>query len=391
MRIFISTGEVSGDLQGAMLVKALYHQATIQGIDLEIVGLGGDRMKEAGMKLIGNTTEIGSVGLLESIPFILPTWEVQKKAKKYLQNNVVDKIVLIDYVGPNVAIGSYIKKKLPNLPIIWYIGPQYWVWTPFQQNLNQLISITDKILAIFPEETKFYQEKGLSVTYVGHPLLDRIKNAPSRDNARKNLGIKSEDKIVALLPASRQQEIKYLLPVICESAQQIQLTIPEVKFYLPLSLTIYKKAIEETIKSYNLSVNIVENKTLEILAAADLAITKSGTVNLELALLKIPQVVIYKVHPFTIWFARKVLKFTIPFMSAPNLVLMSEIVPELLQEKATAENIVKESLDFLLNEDRRQQLQLNYAKMRQALGENELGICNYTAQEIINTSTTLSN
>lgn len=391
MRIFISTGEVSGDLQGAMLVKALYHQATIQGIDLEIVGLGGDRMKEAGMKLIGNTTEIGSVGLLESIPFILPTWEVQKKAKKYLQNNVVDKIVLIDYVGPNVAIGSYIKKKLPNLPIIWYIGPQYWVWTPFQQNLNQLISITDKILAIFPEETKFYQEKGLSVTYVGHPLLDRIKNAPSRDNARKNLGIKSEDKIVALLPASRQQEIKYLLPVICESAQQIQLTIPEVKFYLPLSLTIYKKAIEETIKSYNLSVNIVENKTLEILAAADLAITKSGTVNLELALLKIPQVVIYKVHPFTIWFARKVLKFTIPFMSAPNLVLMSEIVPELLQEKATAENIVKESLDFLLNKDRRQKLQLNYAKMRQALGENELGICNYTAQEIINTSTTLSN
>lgn len=383
MRIFISTGEVSGDLQGAMLVKALYSQANIMGIDLEVVGLGGDRMKEAGMKLIANTTGIGSVGLLESLPFVIPTLKVQKLAKQYLHNNTIDVVVLIDYAGPNLGIGNYIKNTIKNLPIVWYIAPQYWVWTPLKQSVEQLLNITDKILAIFPEEAKFYTKKGASVTYVGHPLLDRIKNAPTKQDARMKLGIKSEEKMIALLPASRKQEIKYLLPVICEAAQKIQEKLPEIKFYLPLSLPNYRNAIEETIKSYNLSVNIIEGNSLEVMAAADLAITKSGTVNLELALLKIPQVVIYKVHPFTIWFARKILNFSIPFMSPPNLVLILEIVPELLQEKANSENIFKESLDLLLNENRQQQLQLNYAKMRQVLGESDISICDRTAQEII--------
>jgi lipid-A-disaccharide synthase len=384
MRIFISTGEVSGDLQGAMLVQSLYHYAQSQGMELEIVGLGGDLMESAGMKLIANTTAIGSVGLLESIPFILPTWQVQQLAKKYLQTNPVDLVVLIDYVGPNLAIGSYLKKQLPNLPIIWYIAPQYWVWTPLEQNVKQLVEITDKVLAIFPEEAKFYQEKGLSVTYVGHPLLDRMKTAPTREQARVKLGLKSEDTVIALLPASRKQEIKYLLPVIAKSAQQIQQKLPDVKFIIPPSLPTYRNAIEQAIKDYNLNATIVEGKTLEVIASADLAITKSGTVNLELALLKIPQVVIYKVNPFTIWFARNVLKFSIPFMSPANLVLMSEIVPELLQEKATLENIVTQSLDLLLNPERREKLNLDYQKMCEILGENQQDVSDRTAKEIIN-------
>jgi lipid-A-disaccharide synthase len=385
MRIFISTGEVSGDLQGAMLVQSLYHQAHSEGINIEIVGLGGEGMQEAGMKLVANTTAIGSVGLLESLPFILPTWQIQQQVKKYLQVNPVDAVVLIDYVGPNLAIGSYLKKKLPHLPIIWYIGPQYWVWTPLEQNVRQLVNITDQLLAIFPEEAKFYRKKGLSVTYVGHPLLDRMKKAPTRDEARAKLGIKSQDRVIALLPASRQQEIKYLLPVIAKSAQKIQQTLTDVHFYIPLSLPTYRNAIEKAIEDYHLKATIMEGKTLEVIASADLAITKSGTVNLELALLKIPQVVIYKVNPLTIWFARNILKFSIPFMSPANLVLMSEVVPELLQEKATVENIVTQSLELLLNPKRRHQLDLDYQNICQALGENERGICDRTAQEIIKT------
>ena len=384
MRLFISTGEVSGDLQGGLLVKALFRQAEKLHIPLEIEGLGGKRMAEAGAKLIADTTGIGSVGLWESVPFIIPTLQVQNKAKKYLQTNLPDAIVLIDYVGPNLAIASSLKKKYPKIPIIWYIGPQFWVWTPLGQDVEQLVKVTDKLLAIFPEEAKFYREKGIDVTYVGHPLCDRIKTAPSREIARKKLGIQDTEKMVVLLPASRQQELKYLLPVMVESAKNIQEKNPSIYFYLPISLPKYRAEIERIINQYELKITLFEGETLEILAGADLAITKSGTVNLELGLLKIPQIVIYKVNKLTMWVARKILNFSIPFMSPVNLVSMTEIVPELLQEKATVENITHLAEELLFNSSRLHQLREDYATMIQTLDSGEESVCDRTAQEIMN-------
>jgi len=383
MRLFISTGEVSGDLQGGLLVKALFRQAEKLNIPMEIEGLGGKRMAEAGAKLIADTTGIGSVGLWESVPFIIPTLQVQNKAKKYLQTNLPDAIVLIDYVGPNLAIASSLKQKYPKMPIIWYIGPQFWVWTPLGQDVAQLVKVTGKLLAIFPEEAKFYREKGINVTYVGHPLCDRIKTAPSREIARKKLGIQDTEKMVVLLPASRQQELKYLLPVMVESAKKIQEKEPSIRFYLPISLPKYRTEIERIINQYRLKITLFEGETLDILAGADLAITKSGTVNLELGLLKIPQIVIYKVNKLTMWFARNILHFTIPFMSPANLVLMEEVVPELLQEKANVNNIVQESLDILLNSDRSSQIQNKYEKIYQTLASGTNSPCDRTATEII--------
>ena len=384
MQIFVSTGEVSGDLQGAMLVSALYRQAQQQEMKISISGLGGQKMKTAGAELIADTTAIGSIGLFESLPFILPTWQIQQQAKQYLQTHIPDLVVLIDYVGPNLAIASYLKKKLPQVPIIWYIGPQYWVWTPLEQNVQQLVQVTDKLLAIFPEEAKFYQTRGLPSTYVGHPLVDRIKNAPTRASARAKLGLKEEDTLIALLPASRQQEVKYLLPVICEAVQNLQSQFPSAHFYLPISLPQYRPQIERLIHEYSLKINLFEGETLDVIAGADLAITKSGTVNLELALLKVPQVVIYKVNPVTIWFARKILRFSIPFMSPANLVLMEEVVPELLQEKASVENIVQQSLDLLVNDHRRQQIQAQYQTIYQTLADGVNSASDRTAIEIIN-------
>lgn len=383
MRIFVSTGEVSGDLQGGLLVSALVRQAEKLGIELQIEGLGGQKMRSAGANLIADTTAIGSVGLWESVPFILPTLKVQKKAIAYLQENLPDLIVLIDYVGPNLAIATSLKQKFPTVPIIWYIGPQFWVWTPLGKDLEQLLKVTDKLLAIFPEEAKFYQAKDLDTTYVGHPLTDRIKQAPSREFAREKLGIKEEEKLIVLLPASRRQELKYLLPVMCEATLQLQKELPTAKFYLPISLPQYREQIEKTLKQYNLEVNLYSGETLEILAAADLAITKSGTVNLELALLKIPQVVIYKVNALTIWIARKILRFSISFMSPVNLVPMREIVPELLQEEASKENIVNISLDLLFNPERKQQLETDYQELIATLETNTDSICDRVAQEIL--------
>lgn len=373
MRIFISTGEVSGDLQGALLIEALKRNALSLGIELEIVALGGDRMAAAGATLLGDTTAIGSVGLVESLPFILPTLQIQQRAKKYLSNHPPDLLILIDYLGPNLGIGSYTRKYLPNVPIFYYIAPQDWVWSPTSHNTKKIAEITDKLLAIFPAEAKYFQEKGIDVTWVGHPLLDRMQYAPSKAEARQILGLKSDDIIVTLLPASRQQEIRYLLPVICEAAQKIQQQIPQVKFLIPVSLEKFRLGIETALSEYEIPATLVETQTIEAIAAADLAITKSGTANLEIALLNVPQVVLYKINPFTIWIGRKLLKFSIPFMSPVNLILMREVVPEFLQETATSENIANSAIELLTNQEKRAKMISQYQEMRSQLGEVGVG------------------
>ncbi len=403
--IFISTGEVSGDLQGALLIDALKRQAEAAGLDLEIVALGGEKMAKAGATLLGNTTGIGSVGLLESLPFVMPTLEIQRRAKQYLRQHPPDLVVLIDYMGPNLSIGSFIRRQLPQVPVVYYIAPQDWVWSArsiVPRDTMTIVEMTDQLLAVFPEEARYFEKKGASVTWVGHPLVDRMQSTPTREEARATLGIEPEQIAIALVPASRRQELKYMMPIVFEAARQLQSKligaggwgvgardsensnlIPNDQspiFWIPLSLEAYRPAIEAAIQRYGLRATLVAGQTQEVLAAADLAITKSGTVNLELALLNVPQVVFYRVSPLTYSIARLV-KFSIPFMSPPNLVVMRSIVPELLQEQATPENIVKESLELLFNPERRQQTLTDYQEMRQLLGE--VGVCDRAACEIL--------
>jgi lipid-A-disaccharide synthase len=380
MRIFISTGEVSGDLQGAMLVEALYRSAAAQKLDLEIVALGGEKMKASGAKILADTTAIGSVGLLEALPFIIPTWQIQRQTQKYLQDYLPDILVLIDYPASNIALASYVKKNFPQIKIIYYIAPQDWA-VPMLGNAPKIVRLVDKILAIFPEEANFFQQRQVSVDWVGHPLLDRMVDAPTKEQARHLLNIQPEQQIITLLPASRRQEIKYMLPIIMQAARIIQDKIPDVRFLIPVSLPAYRSAIKRAIKIHNLAATIVDQQILTALAAADIAIAKSGTVNLELALLNIPQVVLYRIHPVTAWLGRNILKIEIPYMSPPNLIVNREIVPELQQEAANAENIVDRTLEIILNGDRRAKMLVDYAKMRSLLGEP--GVCDRAARKII--------
>jgi lipid-A-disaccharide synthase len=381
MRIFISTGEVSGDLQGSLLIAALQRQAVAAGLTLEIVALGGEKMAQAGAKILGNTSGIGSMGLIESLPYVIPTLRVQRSAIAYLQENPPDLVVLIDYMGPNLGIGTYMKENLPDIPVAYYIAPQEWVWSMSFQNTNRIVGFTNKLLAIFPEEARYYQQNGANVCWVGHPLIDRMANAPSREIAREKLGIKEEEITIALLPASRHQELKYLLPIIFAAAKNIQSNLPNVHFLIPLSLETFRNTITAAIKDYSLQATVVLGQQREVFAAADFAITKSGTVNLELALLNVPQVVVYRLHPLTAWIARHILKGSIPFASPVNLVVMREIVPEFLQEKATTENITQAAMELLLNSEKRQKTLTDYQEMRYSLGE--LGVCDRTAKEIL--------
>jgi lipid-A-disaccharide synthase len=392
--IFISTGEVSGDLQGALLIDGLKRQAEAIGLDLEIVALGGEKMAAAGATLLGNTTGIGSVGILESLPFVVPTLQIQQRAKQYLRQHPPDLVVLIDYMGPNLSLGRFMRRHLPQVPIAYYIAPQDWVWSArsiLPRDTMTIVKMTDQLLAVFPEEARYFEKKGASVTWVGHPLVDRMRLTPTREESRAALGIEPDQMAIALVPASRRQELKYMMPVAFEAARQLQSKLLETAesqksnsqsplFWIPLSLEAYRPAIEAAIERYGLRATLVSGQTQEVLSAADLAITKSGTVNLELALLNVPQVVFYRVSPLTYSIAR-LLKFSIPFMSPPNLVVMRSIVPELLQEQATSENIVNESLELLFNPERRQQTQADYQEMRQLLGE--VGVCDRAACEIL--------
>ncbi|WP_275575016.1 lipid-A-disaccharide synthase [Neosynechococcus sphagnicola] len=256
------------------------------------------------------------------------------------------------------------------------------MWSLNQRNTRRIVQFTDQLLAVFPGEAHYYQQQGAAVTWVGHPLLDQMSTAPSREQARLALGIAPNQWAIALVPASRQQELQTLLPVILEAARQLQAQIPNTDpqqplFWIPLSLEAYRAHLQQAIAAAGLRAQLVPDRGHPqgdwlrrcAIAAADLAITKSGTVNLEIALMQVPQVVIYRVSPFTAWVAQHLLKFSIPFMAPPNLVTMRPIVPELLQGKATAPNIVRESLDLLLNPTRRQQIQQDYQAMRQSLGE----------------------
>ncbi|MFN6569627.1 lipid-A-disaccharide synthase [Dendronalium sp. ChiSLP03b] len=380
MRIFISTGEVSGDLQGSLLITAMKRQAAAS-LQLEIVALGGEKMAESGATILGNTSGIGSMGLIESLPYILPTLQVQRQAIAYLKQNPPDLVVLIDYMGPNIGIGTYMQKHLPQVPVVYYIAPQEWVWSMSLRNTSRIVGFTDKLLAIFPEEARYFRANGANVSWVGHPLIDRMQSAPSRLEARAKLGIEPKQIAIALLPASRRQELKYLLPVIFQAAQTIQAKLPKVHFWIPLSLEIYRQPIEEAIRRYGLRATVVSGQQKEVFAAADFAITKSGTVNLELALLNVPQVVVYRLNPVTVWIARKILKGSIPFASPTNLVVMKPIVPELLQEQATPENITQAAMELLINPERRQRTLADYAQMRCCLGE--VGVCDRAAQEIL--------
>ena len=185
MRLLISTGEVSGDLQGSFLVEALVQESQRRLISLEVVALGGQRMEKAGAELITNTASIGAIGFWETLPYLIPTLQAQKKVDRLLVHCPPDAVVLIDYMGPNIRLGNKVRKLLPTTPIIYYIAPQEWAWRIGEGGSTDLISFTDKILAIFRKEADFYSSRGGNVKWVGHPMIDDLKKLPDRTEACK--------------------------------------------------------------------------------------------------------------------------------------------------------------------------------------------------------------
>lgn len=379
-RIFISTGEVSGDWHGAILIEALHERAALKGFELEIIGLGGDRMIAAGAKLLGNTVGIGSIGAVEALPYILPTIQVQRNAKKWLKASPPDVAVLIDYMMPNQGMG-YFAKRVLKVPVIYYIAPQEWVWSFDDKNTKAIAVFTDKLLAIFPQEAVYYEKQGTNVQWVGHPFVDLMAKVPDRTESRKQLGIAEDELVVTLLPASRTQELRSVMPIILKAAKIIQAKLPHVKFWLPLSLERYRPEVERLLSEYGIKATIISAQSQIAISAADLVLSKSGTVNLETALLNVPQVILYRVSAVTAWIARHIVKLQLPFISPVNLVNMESVIPEFVQDDAIPEAIAESALDLLINPQARQTMLDGYTRVRDSLGEK--GAISRVADSII--------
>ena len=388
MQLLISTGEVSGDLQGAWLVKALREEAAARRLPLRIHALGGAQMEQAGAHLLADTTSLSAIGLWEALPFVAPTLRLQARIHRWIKTMPLDGVVLIDYMGPNVNLGLKLRRMNPHLPIHYYIAPQEWAFRMGEGGTTRLIGFSSQILAAFPEEARFYKERGALVRWVGHPLMDSIHNRPDRAAARAGLNLGEHGKLLLVLPASRRQEIRYLLPPLLEGAARLQRRHPALQVVIPAARQSFVPVMRRQVQAMGLMATVLDageahRRKAHLFAAADLALAKSGTVNLELALHGVPQVVGYRLSRPTAWLANHVLNFQVPFISPVNLVLNEPLVPELLQNGLTPSAVAHHGDDLLTDDTARQRILGGYRRLRSALGEP--GVARRAAQAILDT------
>jgi len=379
-RIFLSTGEVSGDLQGSLLTAALLTEARRRGYSLEILALGGPQMAAQGAILLGDTSQIGAIGPINAVPFIGPTLKLHFQVEAKLRDAPPDLTVLIDYVGPNLRLGKRLQQQ-HQTPMVYYIAPPEWIWSQGLGVTRQVVSLSDKMLAIFPGEATYFTKMGARVCWVGHPLLDKLQQSPSRIQARHQLGLGPQQPMIALMPASRRQELRHILPVVIRAAQHIYQRLPAVQFWLPVALPAYLPVLTQAVQHSGLPISL-STETHTVIAAADVMITKSGTANLEAALLGVPQVVVYRLGAISAWLYQHLFRFRVDFISPVNIVAGQAVVPELFQQEASPRQISDLACKLLLDSAERQQMLVGYEQVRSQLGQP--GVLQRAAQEILN-------
>ncbi len=386
-KIFISTGEVSGDLHGSLLSRALFDEAKKHSINLEICGLGGLRMKKEGVKILKDTTSISAIGIWEALPLIFPTIRIQRHLFKLIKKSPPDCLILIDYMGPNIKIGTKLKSSKTKIPIYYYIAPQEWAWRVGNNKTTDLINFSNKIFAIFKQEANFYKKRGGNVLWVGHPMIDLTRKLPLRRDSRSMLKLRPNQRILLLMPASRPQEIRYILPIFMKTAKKLQLRYPNLIVYIPSCRRAFDESFKKALKKYQVKGQVIsqkDNAKLKpyIYSVTELALCKSGTVNMELALYDIPQIVGYRVSRFTAFIAKKILNFRIRFISPVNLLVKRRLVPEFVQKDLDEKKIFNKACKILERRSEKIKIKKGYALLKKELGEE--GVVKRTAQEIIN-------
>ncbi|KUG23454.1 lipid-a-disaccharide synthase [hydrocarbon metagenome] len=357
--IMIVAGEASGDMHGANLVKEMLK------IDptLNFYGIGGKKMKEEKVQLLADASGMAVVGLTEVFSKLGNIFKIMSIMKKSMDERKPDLVILIDYPDFNLPLATAAKKR--GIKVFYYISPQVWAWR--KGRIEQIKKNVNKMAVILPFEVETYAQAGFTVNYVGHPLLDLVKQNYSKQESRKKFGLAENKTTIGILPGSRLSETEKLMPELLLAAEILKRELPDIQFVLPLADTLEEKNVAEIISRFDLKINIITGHTYDVISCADLALVASGTATLETALLNVPMVIVYKISLLSYIIGRLIVD--VKNIGLVNIIAGKTIVPELIQKDASGQRIAEEALSILNNVERKQEIIKEMSEIRAKLGE----------------------
>jgi lipid-A-disaccharide synthase len=330
--VMIVAGETSGELYGALLAVSLKKRVA----GMRIIGVGGERMQQAGVELISGISS--AFGLAEAVSSIKAIRKTFGSAGAALQTFKPDVLVLIDYPDFNLKLAEEARKK--HIKVLYYVSPQVWAWR--KKRVTKIARLVDRMAVVLPFEEEIYKAVGLPCEFVGHPVFDEIRSMDAgKDSLKAELGLEKGRPLLSLLPGSRPHELKRLLPLMLETVREFKKAHGNYQFCMPLAPntdTEIHSRVLALLEEEGVMVN--KGESLKVLAASEAAVIASGTATLQAALLGVPLVVVYKLFPATYWLGKQIVK--VKHVSLVNLLAGREVVKELLQSEATAGNIGQE-------------------------------------------------
>jgi len=356
-RLMVIAGEASGDLHGAAVVAEL-HQIDPQ---IELFGVGGDRMRQAGVDLLFHVDELAYIGFVEVVRHYGFFRRVFSRLREQLQARQPDGVILIDYPGFNLRFAKAAKNL--GFRVFYYIAPQVWAWG--QGRAHKMADSIDRLAVLFDFEVDFFSRYGLDTVFVGHPLVDQLR-IPPREDFYRRFGLCPDQPLLALLPGSRNQEISHLLPPLLETAARLQARHPELQVAVALADTVTEERLR-LISGKPIQATLIKSATYELLQHATAAIVASGTATLETACFLVPFILVYRVSPMTFWLGKRLVK--IPHIGLVNVVAQEKIVDEFLQNDVHPDRLTEPTESLLFDEKRRAAMKAELNKVKNRLGQ----------------------
>lgn len=358
-RLFIVAGEASGDMHASHLISHLL----IQEPSWKIEGLGGSLMQKAGCYLHFNLVGKGVMGISELFGHYLMLRKLFHRTLQNLLKEPPSALVLVDYPEFNLTLAKAVKKQL-SIPIIYYISPQVWAWR--RGRIKKIARVVDKMLVILPFEEPLYRDRGVDALYVGHPVIDSLASYNGNGELREHLSLQPGERVVGLLPGSRPEVVRRMLPVMLRCSEALAQKVKGLRFAVPCideSMVSLAKTITD---STPLALSLVKGMTYQVMDLASLCLVTSGTATLETACFLTPMLVLYKTSAFNYLIGRPLVK--VPFFSLVNLLAQKEVVPEHLQNQIHYETIASQAAEILLSSSRSEQMKQELGKVRDLLG-----------------------
>jgi len=353
----VVAGEASGDMHAAFLVEALQRRDD----RFRFYGVGGEKLRRAGVRLIADSADMAVVGLTEvfvKLPFIL---KVMRQLKNSFPAEKPEVVILVDYPDFNLVLAKAAHRR--GIKVFYYIAPQIWAWR--KARIGKIRKYVDKMAVILPFEATLYHEAGVDAVFVGHPLLDLIPPPCSKEEARRIIGLKEDVTTVGILPGSRPGEVARLLPV-CLKTAEIMNRESRLQFALPLAGALSRNFVEDVIGRRGVKVAVVDDGVYNVLSASDLAIVASGTATLETALMETPMIIIYRVSLPSYILGRIFIQ--VKNIGLANIIAGKTIVPELVQTEANPQRIARVAQELLEDESKTEEMKLELSKLKNKLG-----------------------